>query len=272
MKVLVFMCLGLLLGSCDLLESKRPEDKFRKAYQNNFGFVPDPILYVYSSDWQRYTSTHYRDGFLYRVYYNDNGGIDARTFEPSLPSGTKKTLVIIPIYDELLPLENFDRVWVEEQEEINLQHRDFALEQNYAEPVVQFTNKNVYVDMAVIDFAKAESLYDSVRLIMNERNEKSEDFDHIVFLDLNLKIPSGGWADVARQLVTVGWIHTSYALDNANLSGIANAVYHHEIGHLWGWEHAWSDADTSNIFITPPELFGWQDTNGNGIADVIDLN
>jgi hypothetical protein len=56
------------------------------------------------------------------------------------------------------------------------------------------------------------------------------------------------------------------------LRSIASAVYDHEVGHIWGWEHEWDrGAECSGcfLFITPAALFGWTDTNGDGIPEIL---
>ena len=146
----------------------------------------------------------------------------------------------------------------------------FADERGYSEAVVSFETQNIFVNLDAINLSMATSLADSLRIISIANELSMDDFDHVVFLDMNVLQPSGGFAIIKTGIAKVGWLYGSPEVNQKNIAGIANAVYHHEIGHLWGWEHAWSDADTLQAFITNPLLFGWEDMNSNGTPDILD--
>jgi hypothetical protein len=64
-------------------------------------------------------------------------------------------------------------------------------------------------------------------------------------------------------------------LDQKDWQSIARTAYHHEMAHLWGWEHEWSvactrAADRSRPFLADPVLFGWEDVDGDGVPEILD--
>ena len=56
---------------------------------------------------------------------------------------------------------------------------------------------------------------------------------------------------------------------------VADAAYHHEVAHHWGWPgtHDWAGSCNKKTdhapFIVPPVLFGWEDLDGDHLPDIL---
>ena len=271
MKYIFFLVIsGLILIACSPLDKATPEENMREAYLNRFGFAPQYFPLVYSYDWKHYTSTYYVDDHLYRLYLDDQGNIYHKMTEPSFPEGVKQVLSIIIVYEEINPLSDFAMLWEKEQGRINQELIDFSKNQGYDKPVVEFINTNLYYDGELPDLEGSISLLDTINSITLSHNININAFDHVLYIDLNLEKRMGGWADYKTGIARMGWFYNTNEINQQTVSGLANACYHHEIGHLWGWEHEWSDVNDQTNFITVPSLFGWEDLNGNGNPDIID--
>lgn len=111
-----------------------------------------------------------------------------------------------------------------------------------------------------------------------EKGHDPYEYDILMLVDLDTQNPSGSFAIPFRRDVgfaKIGWFYDyddtiPEELNEQTLSGIAFALYHHEVGHLWGWEHDWSTSYADRRFITEPELFGWTDLDNDGVPEIID--
>jgi len=243
------------------------EKIFIKKYGEIFNIHPKHVPVVYSSDWNHWTSAIYYQDKCYRIYLNSNFGSSFNVISPLLPKGEIKVLCIIIDYP-VLQLDTNIKLWENAQNLINDEHLMLS-EYPGTEPIVQFSNTNLLVpaaDLPVKDF-------DSILTYLDQNLINRNRFDVLALVDLDVQNPSGGFAVVKKPYVKIGWFYDmceDCPLDQKTFKGIANAVYHHEIGHLWGWEHGWSDADTLNHFITEPALFGWTDSDFDGIPEILD--
>lgn len=172
-----------------------------------------------------------------------------------------------------LDIENNIIFWEEAQQKINDEHRAYAISQGYAAPIVQFQNTNILVDSGAIKEPRLEN----IKWEVNKQGVDIKDYDIVALVDLNAAEPNGGFGVFQSRFVKIGWFYGNIKnqtdeLDRDKMKGVANAVYHHEIGHVWGWEHEWSDMDNTDFFITEPVLFGWEDMDGDGVPEILDKN
>jgi len=93
-------------------------------------------------------------------------------------------------------------------------------------------------------------------------------------LDLDAANPAGGFASYGGDFAYLGYYFLrsdkKVNLELTQLNGLARALYHHEVGHIWGWEHDWTGCAQSPPFITAPALFGWTDTDYDGVPEILD--
>ena len=273
----IFLFSVILFSSCEkeiLADDRSKANRLlKKAFSERFGIEVEHLPLIYSNDWEHWTSTIYYKGTLYRLYLNKDGNVGLKTFPDLLfPKGNQKVLVVIVKY-KALDIENNIMLWEEAQQEINDEHKTYAMSQGYDAPIVQFQNTNILVDSGEIQ----ELRLDDITWVVNKQGVDVKDYDIVALVDLNAAEPSGGFGVFQSRFVKIGWFYGNIAnqtdeLDRDKMKGIANAVYHHEIGHVWGWEHEWSDADNRDLFITEPVLFGWEDMDGDGIPEILDEN
>lgn len=266
----------VMLGSCDEQisagDSRKARRIVKKAFDDRFGLKVDHIPLEYSEFANRWVSTLYYDGSLYRVYVLPNGDERADRFQLTFPAGTQKILVAIVNHPELAFEDVIGDTWSEVQDAINAEHQAYAERQAFSTPVVQFENTNVLINPDRITSGSQEELAGILAEDGMDRNE----FDILVLLDIDYDVNAGGFASFRGRFVGMGWIYgdqVARELNRENLMGIANAIYHHEIGHVWGWEHEWAIPEGVNAgFITVPVLFGWHDMDGDGVPEILDSN
>jgi len=271
----IYLTSVLIFTACNINESpnlSNPEElesylsrKYKKLFDLNIQYP----AYVYSEQNSRYTSTAYYEGKLYRLYVQEDGSTLPQVTTPVLPVGNIRVLSIIIDYPSLEFGEILNTLWREAQDSINDDHKKWADQLNLNQPLVQFVNQNLLIEPQEISEASTSSL----TIIANEYGYQQNDYDIIAFLDLNQEEPSGGFAVRKFQWVKIGWFYNEEQgteLTPSKLRGIAYAIYHHEIGHLFGWDHEWSDAVEGELFITDPELFGWEDIDHDGVPEIMD--
>jgi len=265
----------ILLSACVVNNSQNPptpeeiDDFLIKAYKREFNLNITHPAFVYPSQNKRYTSTAYYENELYRIYVNDEGKTSSQISTPFLPKGDITVLTIFVNYANLNLEDIKDTLWPEAQASINRDHEEWADQLGLEAPIVKFENINLLIDEGRI----TEPSTSNLRAVASENKYSSNDYDIIAFIDLNQNEPSGGFAVRKNNWVKMGWFYNideDKVLTAEKLRGIAYGVYHHEIGHLFGWDHEWSDAKEGDLFITHPKLFGWEDINNNGIIEIFD--
>jgi hypothetical protein len=65
--------------------------------------------------------------------------------------------------------------------------------------------------------------------------------------------------------------------DASDLQYLGRALFQHELLHLMGWEYHWASGDAegrSEVYWgempLPALLFGWRDTDGDGVIEIQD--
>jgi hypothetical protein len=188
-----------------------------------------------------------------------------------IPAGTFSVLTVVLTYPETTDANTMAYL-TNAQNEINQQHADFASDSGYASPLVQFNFSNETVSGSALSISINTSEEAIVRDLRREHIHV-DDYDFLVVVNPDPTIVEGGRAypgSTAPYYIYMGnfnaWITP---LTQADLTLIARSIYHHEIGHYWGWQHGWSCMN-EGPFITNPELFGWTDTDEDGVAEIID--
>jgi len=192
-----------------------------------------------------------------------------------IPAGTFKVLTVLATYDQTIGANGM-ALLEQAQAAINEQHASFAAGLGYSAPLVRFVFTNVAVPGSGI--ADPRSLA-GVRtaLAMNPPTSSLDvsSFDFVVSLNIDPNSSEGGFAlpsSAAPYFVYIGnYSNWQTTLTAAEFANIARAAYHHEIGHHWGWQHDWTCGYTGP-FITEPVLFGWIDTDGDGVPEILDAN
>ena len=170
-----------------------------------------------------------------------------------------------------------DTLLVDVQDAINADHRQHAAEIGLAESIVGFDYTNLLV--SADEFA--DPLLDprrpaKVHELVISKGFFLEDFDLIVVMDLDPANQRGGFAFFGGTFAYIGYFFLQdlgfVTLTEDRLDSFARALYHHEVGHVWGWEHDWDSNSTTydGRLIVNPRLFGWTDTDGDGVPEILD--
>lgn len=190
-----------------------------------------------------------------------------------IPAGTFKVLTVLATYDQTIGANGMTLL-EQAQAAINGQHASFASGLGYSSPLVQFVFTNVAVPGSAI--ADPRSLAGiRAALAMNPPTSSLDvsDFDFVVVLNIDPNSSEGGRSHPgtpAPYFVYMGnFSNWQTSLTSAEFASIARAAYHHEIGHYWGWQHDWT-CGNPGPFITAPVLFGWIDTDGDGVPEILD--
>jgi hypothetical protein len=189
-----------------------------------------------------------------------------------IPAGTFRVLVVIIRYSETSSESDLQH-WEAAQAKINRDHREFATSRGYRDPVVSFENTNVFVDARepVIPGDGA-----SIREAAVRKGLPVDGYEFIVSIDIDPSRSQGGFAGQNGFIYMGNYSRWSRPLTPAEWINVANAVYHHEVAHHWGWpgSHDWSrecgGQSTSRPFIVSPVLFGWTDLDGDNIPEILD--
>lgn len=250
------------------------QELFKETYQDRYNLKVKQVPMVYNGFDEHWTAAIYQESTIYRLYIDASGNPTSNVYRNILPpQGIQNVLCVIVDYPSLAFHEQLDR-WEAAQQNINDEHAAYAMAQGFDAPIVQFSNTNVFIEPGVI----GENTFASLRAAVRAKGITVEDFDILMLMDLDVENPSGGWADYKNRLLEMGWFYGNqpepvYELNEETIEGIAFACYHHEIGHIWGWEHEWSDPyDDTGFFITYPILFGWEDMDDDGVPEILDEN
>ncbi|MEK6285206.1 MAG: hypothetical protein AABO57_05650 [Acidobacteriota bacterium] len=258
------------------------KSKIVDAYKQYFGLdVPSPA-YVgsRSDDMGRYwTSTAYRDSLRYRLYLLADGTVLPFAGEAKRPYGTYRVAVVAIDYGNTNIATLLSTLWTEVQQEMNNNYFQYASACGNDKAMVQFINTNFLASSTEI--ASPRNTEEIISYVLNQ-GHKREDFDIYVALDLNPQSPAGGFANYGGNFAYIGYYFAKRdfadlgqlaSYDKSELFWIGKALYDHEIGHIFGWEHEWTISTKSRFLpddpITDPVLYGWADTDGDGASEIL---
>lgn len=189
-----------------------------------------------------------------------------------IPAGTFRVLTVIvrhPVTVGSADLAN----WETAQGKINRDHATIARDLGLAHPIVSFENTNVLVDP--VDLADARALSSVLDTAERQRFARRS-YQFVVSINIDPARAEGGFAGRDGFIYMGNYSKWTRPLTAAEWINVANAVYHHEVGHHWGWPatHDWAPqcgrppADRPSFI--PPILFGWQDVDGDRIPEILD--
>jgi hypothetical protein len=196
-----------------------------------------------------------------------------QTIQKPIPAGTFKVLTVLVTYPQTIDSSSVTLLQ-NEQANVNKEHADFASNHGYSAPIVQFIFTNVQIPgNNILDPHTITGVRDALGKWQQTKNLNTSDFDFIVVLNINPSLSEGGKSypgSPAPYFVYMGNFNNwTTILKTTDFFSIARAAYHHEVGHYWGWQHDWI-SDSPDPFITAPILFGWLDTDGDGIPEILD--
>jgi hypothetical protein len=193
------------------------------------------------------------------------------------PAGRFRFLTVIVNHPATVDGTSLEQ-WQGAQKKINQDHASFASSRGLAEPIVSFDNTNAFIESA--ELTDPRSL-PAVRESLHRKRITTRDYQFIAVINLDPSRSEGGFA---RGSVSAGdlfvymgnYSRWTRRLTDAEWTNVADAVYHHEVAHHWGWpgSHDWAPCRRGPLsyepFIVPPVLFGWEDVDGDGVPEILD--
>jgi hypothetical protein len=189
-----------------------------------------------------------------------------------IPAGRFRVLAVIVRHPATVRDSDLAN-WEAAQVKINEDHGTFAASRGLSEPIVSFENTNVLVDPG--DIANPSSPV-SVRDAAERRGFATASYQFVASINLDPGRPAGGFAGSDGFVYMGNYSRWVQPLTAAEWVNVANAVYHHEVAHHWGWpaSHDWAPRcgrrAADQPFIVPAILFGWEDVDGDRIPEILD--
>jgi hypothetical protein len=210
---------------------------------------------------------------LLSMYMTHDGSAVIRRARASAltPAGTFRVLTVIIRHPQTIAASALES-WAAAQAGVNREHAAFARRRGYARPIVAFDNTNVMLAAKAIDRPQD---HNAVRVALQRAGHAAETGQVLIVIDIDPTASAGGFASREQNFVYVGnYSNWKQFLSIRDWDMIAATAYHHEFAHLWGWAHDWAPSCGSRgreyaPFIAPPILFGWEDLNGDGQADIV---
>lgn len=185
-----------------------------------------------------------------------------------IPAGSFSVLTVVLTYPEATDSNTITYLRTA-QNAINQEHEAYASDRGYTSPLVEFRFTNETVDGSRLSFTEDTPRATVVRNLRRERIDV-DDYDFLVVVNPDPEGTEGGKAYTDTLAPYYIYVNTrTTLLTQADLTATAVTAYHHELGHHWGWEHDWSCMN-DGPFTTNPVLFGWTDTDGDGVPEIID--
>jgi hypothetical protein len=259
-----------------------PAEIAARAYWREFSeAIPRPAIYTAAAGGRceqaqvvttAYLRTSPTTARLLYLSLDEDGAVRRRITTPAaqVPAGTFRVLAVVVEHSETAPRSDIAK-WEAAQDMINRDHASFASSRGLARPIVVLDNTTLTV--AAGEIADPRNVRD-VRHALQRKRMATDSFQFIVVVNIDPLRSEGGFAGLADGFVYMGnYSRWRQPLTAAEWINVANAVYHHEVSHHWGWDHGWvrqCGSDSPAPFIAPPILFGWEDVDGDRIPEILD--
>jgi hypothetical protein len=223
------------------------------------------------------TSVVYEGTTAYRVYLKSDGTQDASAINSQRPAGTFRNVNLIINHPNTDIADVYPSLWLPAQSAVNDAHAALATQLGLSAPIVTFQFTNLL--LAVSDITDPSNA-DQVTAYLDAHGYPQSSYDIITVLDLDPSTSPGGYTHYGGNMIHLGWflqpVSGPVSMSAEVLKKAAEITYGLEMGHVWGWENDW---DTSSLtganLLLPwanPSLFGWTDTNGNGVPEILDAH
>ena len=264
-------------------------------YQRYYGLtVPAPVIARFESldpaD-ARWVSAAYVGNYLYEVGMFDDGRTDSIYFEVNRPSaggmvmcrpaGSYRMLVVFVDYGNTdITQAGALNALQTGAEAANMRYADYAAQHGLTAPILSLDVTGTYLAAPPTpgQLVTAEQ-------VQSLTGFDASQFDLLAQVDLDTNntygqgTGAGGYAlegctGRGTRQVNI-WIHMGGA---ASIDTLAGSLLDHELSHIMGWQHWWpcgqggpapADGQPCNP-ILPTFMFGWTDTDGDGLAEILD--
>ncbi len=261
------------------------EQLVRDWYQREFDIsIPQPVVFnddraidcrgdghLISTAYLRTDATT-ADLFVLYLTHDGVNLIKKQRLHVLAPAGRFKVLSIVVRHPDTTGPDPI-AMWQTAQDEINTQHADFARDHGYGSPIVTFVNTNVALPSTELS---TPDRIDAVWAALRDRHVVAADFDIVIVINIDPARSEGGRTSFENRFIYVGnYSHWQTELDPRAWARIARTAYQQLMAYFWGWQPDWTPTCGATQlrhepFITAPRLFGWEDTDGDGVPEILD--
>jgi hypothetical protein len=270
-------------------------ERFTQAYKTYLDLdVPAPIFVHYSGEdpgesiHDQWVSAAYMNDMYYTVYFYDKGLVIGTNkmslltgeFSVCRPAGDYSILAVVVDYgNTTVKPQNVETKLLAAEKASNEHWSAVSAQLGLSTPILHTTTTVVHLDSppnpgVLVTPAQVLALtgYDPADYDM------LAEFD----IDLALSVPRsfGGGGVAFRGACQPGGaqkVNMVVAADDPDhVTGMTASLYDHEMIHLFGWQHTWPDGDGGAVAQSnqghwfPYRLFGWFDSDGDGVVEILD--
>lgn len=231
------------------------------------------IPVVYNDEREEYISVTYDGSDACEMRFVPGDPTSTRTKYANIlrPEGNIRVLVAGIDRSNTSLAADFSSEWAAAQASINQDHQQYASSAGLSGPILQFQNTNIVIDEADLNGTNTRNGA-AMRTLLTSLGRDPLTFDALIVIDLDPANQQGGLV-LDRRAVALGWFFAAQTgfvdVTASQWQSLARAAYHHEVGHLHGWQHHWPSGISHNL-ITRPELYGWTDLDGDGVVEILD--
>jgi hypothetical protein len=250
----------------------------------------------------------YLDKFPFRLFITEDGsflrGYKSKHY-PNLndpdrivyvePKGIKNVLNVFLDYGNSDIMQVFDKYWCHSQDTINNEYMEYFKSWGIKDTVLYFKNTNICINAELV--GDEAYVYQNLYPFLKSKGFNVDSYDVIIIMNMNpgsdiccawqvSTLPGEGpfnivCHDFRHQTVN----YANYTQADFNI--YAFALYFEEMQHCFGYEHSMPlryfynnmtpDIEVAhlqgkpNLFVLPG-VFGWDDTDGNGIIEILEPN
>jgi hypothetical protein len=234
-----------------------------------------------------WVSYAYRGDDLFRLFVYPDGQVT--TFFPvptqtwvRRPQGRIRVLLVAIDAGTTNISAALETSWRAAQDSVNRELESYFRSQGYAAPLLSFQTTNLLIPAASLpDTAVSNGEEERLQLhsYLERHGYAETEYDVLVRWAVGAGGPAGAYARIRYgwDFVNMGCQRCQPPADGSPLQlstdllhDHARLLYFHEIGHIFGWDHGMGGGPEGTRLITMPELFGWTDTDGDGVPEIID--
>lgn len=271
------------------------KEQITDLYQSLFGVtVPSPIISRYDvniTNENRWVSAAYIGNRLYEIDLFDDGHVESdgayvNAPDPQgysshcAPKGIYRILVVIVDYHNTgFTYEQVRQSLMEGVTHLNQRYADYSSSIGLASPIFSMNVESVYINQPVRpgDFVRFSDIQNLTGI-----DPSTYDLVGQVDLDKDLSVAGGSGAGGFAMDGCSGSVNPRVNIwdgvtDEFSLQWLAPTLLDHELAHIMGWQHWWPRWDGSeeynlgqNDVVWPALLFGWVDSDSDGIIEIND--
>ncbi len=209
------------------------------------------------------------------------------------PKGIKKILNVFLDYGNSDISQVYDKYWSHSQDSINNEYTKYFKSWGIKDTVLYFKNTNICINAALV--GNDAYAYSNLYPYLKSNGYDVNSYDLIIIMNMNpgseiccawqvSTLPGEG----PFSLVCHDFRHQTENFANytqADLNLYARTIYYEEMQHAFGYEHSMPlrffynsmAPEVAHLHGKPdmfvmPGIFGWDDTDGNGIIEILEPN